>query len=359
MITTDTYPYIKVQGRRAFLRTLCLFVEICASISSQAQIIMNEPQTYKGPMDARCLDIMGVPLEGPDTVFIPALTSAGFEQVTDDDDEPDTYYFHGDFYGIKSKLTVNVDEKSKLLSSVLITAGPYRTFALYDRNNRYLLLKLQRQYGNFDAKGDGSLHTMTNLGYIKLSNTLHADKSRTIKVFYLNTTPYYKDAQSMGLKGNVQEIITENPISEGAMEHYDQYGRNTTTDIIDREYNEIGYLVRGAMLEPSGQKSRLEYEYDEEGQLIKRTLINVAEKIKSVNEYTYNDEGEIRSQSQKVFDKTNECVLSINIKNEYTDHDENGNWIRNEVKLMYWEKGQQAQNMKITQTRTISYWEED
>ena len=359
MKTTDTYPHIETLKHMVYHRLFCFFVVLCAAVSSQAQIIMNEPQTYKGPQDARCLDIMGVPLEGPDSVFIPALISAGFEQEIDEDDEPDTYYFHGDFYGIKSKLTINVDEKSKLLSTVLVTAGPYRTFALYDRNNRYLLLKLQRQYGNFDAKGDGSLHTMTNLGYIKLSNTLHSDKSRTIKVFYLNTTPYYKDAQSVGLKGNVQEVITENPIVEGAMEHFDQYGRNTTTDIIDREYNETGYLVRGAMLERSGQKSKLEYDYDEEGQLIKRTLINTAEKIKSVNEYTYNDEGEIRSLSQKVFDKTNDCILSINIKNEYTDHDENGNWTRNELKLMYWEKGQQVQNMNITQTRTISYWEED
>jgi hypothetical protein len=76
-----------------------------------------------------------------------------------------------------------------------------------------------------------------------------------------------------------------------------------------------------------------------------------------VNEYTYNDDGEIKTQSQKVFDKTNECILSINMKNEYTDHDDEGNWTRNELKLMYWEKGRQARNMNVVQTRTISYGE--
>ena len=328
-------------------------------LSTAAQIITNEVPVYKGPDDTRCLDIMGVPLEGPDSIFIPAFEQAGFERIISEDDEPDTYYFRGDYYGIKSNLTINVDEKTKMLSSAFVTSGPYRTFGLYDRNYRYFLLKLQRQYGNFDAKGDGSLHTMTNLGYIKISNILHENKSRTIQVFYLNTTPYYKDALSIGLKGNVQEIITENPVSEGQVEHYGINGKNGTSDIIDREYNATGYLMKAAMLEPSGKKSILEFEYDDDCQLIKRTLTNVAEQIKSVNEYKYNDDGEISSQSQKVYDKNGECILSINIKNDYTEHDENGNWIQNNLKLIYWEKGSQAQNMKVKQTRTISYWEDD
>jgi hypothetical protein len=254
---------------------------------------------------------------------------------------------------------VSTDEKTGSLSTVLVTSGPYRTFALYDRNYRYFLLKLQRHFGNFDAKGDGSLHLMMDKGYVKISNILHEDKSRTINVFYLNTTPYYKDAMSQGLKGNVQEIITENPVFEAQMEHFDQNGKNSTTDIIDREYNATGYLVKAAMLEPSGKKSELKYEYDDEGNLRRRTLTNVAEQVKSVNEYTYNDDGEIKTQSQKVFDKTNECILSINMKNDYTDHDDEGNWTKNEVKLMYWEKGRQARNMNVVQTRTISYWEDE
>lgn len=337
---------------------IILLLLLTALLPTTAQIIMQEQPTYKGPADTRCLDLMGVPLEGPDSVFIPAFEQAGFERIVSNDDEPDTYYFRGDYYGIKSNLTVNVDEKTKLLSSVLVTSGPYRTFALFDRNNRYFLLKLQRQYGNFDAKGDGSLHTMTNIGYVKISNILHENKSRTIQVFYLNTIPYYKDALSIGLKGNVQEIITENPVTEAQVEHYDTNGKNGTADIIDREYNATGYLVKAAMPEPSGQKSILEFEYDEDCQLVKRTLTNVAEQIKSVNEYKYNDDGEISSQSQKVFDKSGECILSINIKNEYLEHDDNGNWTQNDLKLIYWEKGRQAQNMRVKQTRTISYWEE-
>jgi hypothetical protein len=305
------------------------------------------------------MDIMGVPLEGPDSVFIPALESIGFERVISEDDEPGDYYFKGNYYGIKSNLVVSVDEKTHLLSTALVTSGPYRTFGLYDRNNRYFLLKLQRQYGNFEAKGDGSLHTMTDLGYIKISNTLHEDKSRTIKVFYMNTTPYYKDAVNMGLKGAVQEVITENPVAENSIEHFDPQGKTTGTDLIDRQYSPTGYLVSAAMLEPSGEKSLITYEYDDENRLVKRTLTNTAEGIRSINEYTYNVSDEIKQQTQKVFDKNNECIVSITMKNNYTAHDDEGNWTTNELKLMYWEKNRQAQNMTVTQTRTISYWEDD
>ena len=340
-------------------RTITIIYMILCVLGVFAQYTVSDDILYKGNLDRRCIDLMGVPLEGPDSVFVPALESIGFERVVSEDDEPDDYYFRGNYYGIKANLVVSVDEKTKLLSSALVTSGPYRTFALYDRNYRYFLLKLQRHYGNFDAKGDGSLHTMTDKGYIKISNTLHEDKSRTIQIFYLNTTPYYKDAMSQGLKGNIQEIITENPVFEGQMEHFDQNGKNSTTDIIDREYNATGYLVKAAMLEPTGKKSELKYEYDEEGYLRRRTLTNVTEQVRSVNEYTYNDDGEIKTQSQKVFDKTNECILSINMKNDYTDHDDEGNWTKNELKLMYWEKGRQAQNMNVVQTRTISYWEDE
>ena len=324
-----------------------------------AQYATSDDILYKGDLDERCIDMMGVPLEGPDSVFIPALKSIGLEQYAPEDPDPGDYYFRGNFYGIRSNFVVSTDEKTGLLSTVLVTSGPYRTFALYDRNYRYFLLKLQRHFGNFDAKGDGSLHLMMDKGYVKISNILHEDKSRTINVVYLNTTPDYVDAMSLGLNGRVLEFITENPVFEAQMEHFDQNGKNSTTDIIDREYNATGYLVKAAMLEPSGKKSELKYEYDDEGNLRRRTLTNVAEQVKSVNEYTYNDDGEIKTQSQKVFDKTNECILSINMKNDYTDHDDEGNWTKNEVKLMYWEKGRQAQNMNVVQTRTISYWEED
>ena len=339
------------------LTVLLLFLFTFLPVS--AQYSTDDGKQYKGPQDNRCLDIMGVPLEGPDTVFIPALESIGFQRVISKDDEPNTYYFQGAYYGIKSNLVVETDEKSKLLSTALITSGPYRTFALYDRNYRYFMLKLQRQYGDFTAKGDGSLHIMTDLGYIKVSNTLHADKSRTLNVFYLNTTPFYKDAVNIGMKGIVQEVITENPVAENGIEHFDPQGRNTGTDLIDRHYSPTGYLLSAAMQEPSGAKSLLTYDYDEENRLVKRTLTNTMEGIRSIIEYSYNDDDEIKQQTQKVFDKDNECIVSITMKNNYTAHDDEGNWIQNELKLMYWEKDHQPQNMSVTQTRTISYWEDD
>ena len=210
-----------------------------------AQYTTTDDIIYKGDLDERCIDMMGVPLEGPDSVFVPAFKSIGLEQFTPDDPDPGDYYFRGEFYGIKANFVVSTDEKTGLLSTVLVTSGPYRTFALYDRNYRYFLLKLQRHFGNFDAKGDGSLHLMMDKGYAKISNILHEDKSRTINVFYLNTTPFYKDGMSQGLKGSVQEIITENPVFESQMEHFDPNGKNSTTDIIDREYNELWEVLEG------------------------------------------------------------------------------------------------------------------
>ena len=73
------------------------------------------------PTDVKCMTLMDVPLEGTDTVFIPALQSAGFQQVTSPSDDPDTYYFKGEFYGIKdAKLMVSVNEKTKLLTDVTV-----------------------------------------------------------------------------------------------------------------------------------------------------------------------------------------------------------------------------------------------
>ena len=89
--------------------------------------------------DTKCLSLMDVPLEGPDTVFVPAFESVGFTRVTPEDPEPGTYYFAGSFYGIKSNLTVTVDEDTHLLSEVLVTCGPYHTRAMYDKNQKYLV----------------------------------------------------------------------------------------------------------------------------------------------------------------------------------------------------------------------------
>ena len=338
---------------------ITLFGILLSLLPTSAQIINGNGRHYEGPTDARCLDLMGVPLEGPDSLFLPALESIGFERVVSEDDEPGDYYFRGDYFGIKGNLLITVDEDTRLLSTAIVTCGPYRTFGLFDQNHRYLLLKLQRQFGDFKAKGDGSLHLMTDQGYVRISNSMHDDKSRTIKVLYLNTTPYYKDAVNMGLKGRVQEVITENPVAENGIMHFDPLGQETGSSLIDRSYNITGYLQTAAMLEPTGAKSLLSYEYDELNRLVRRTLLNNEEGIRSINEYSYNDDDEIKQQTQKVFDKQNECILSITMKNNYTAHDDEGNWTRNELKLMYWEKGRQAQNLSVIQNRTISYWEEE
>jgi hypothetical protein len=193
--------------------------------------------------------MMGVPLEGPDSVFVPALQEIGFVLTFPEDADPDTYYFTGDFYGIKSSLMVNVDERTKLLASAFVTCGPYHARELYDRNKKYLLGKPQREWGNFSAKGDGSLYLLNDYGYIQESQILHDNGSNSIRYFYLNSTPYYKDAANLGLKGQVQEVITENPIMENDILHFDETGRLASDDLIDREYNAAGYLVKAAMRE--------------------------------------------------------------------------------------------------------------
>ncbi len=140
--------------------------------------------------DAKCISMMKVPLEGPDSVFVPALVGVGFVEQHPADAEPDTYYFAGDFYGIKSKLMACVDEKTKLLSDVTVTCGPYRTYELFDRNRKYLIGKLQREWGNFSAKGDGSLYLLNDYGYIQQSHQTDAEGAKTLRYFYLNSTPY-------------------------------------------------------------------------------------------------------------------------------------------------------------------------
>lgn len=308
--------------------------------------------------DAKCISIMGAPLEGPDSVFIPALEEVGFVETHPEDPEADTYYFAGDFYGIKSSLMVNIDEKTKLLSSVIVDCGPYRTRELYDRNQKYLIGRLQREWGNFSAKGDGSLYLLNDYGYIQQSQILHENGANAIRYFYLNSMPYYKDAANFGLKGQVQEVITQNPVMESDIMHFGETGQQSQDELVDRQYNAQGYLVKAAMIEQDGGKSLLTYEYDSDNCLVKRTLINPATGIRSVSEYHYNTSFEIVQQSQKAFNNKNECVLSILMKNDMTDRDDNGNWTKNKAQLTYWEKGQRSQIIQVEQTRVISYWDE-
>ena len=310
--------------------------------------------------DAKCISVNGVPMEGPDSVFVPAMKEAGFVQTFPEDAEADTYYFTGDFYGIKSNVMLSVDDKTKLLSSALFTCGPYRTRELYERNQKYLIGKLQREWGDFKAKGDGSgaLYLLNDYGYIQQTTPLHDDGSHSIRYFYLNSSPYYKDAANMGLKGQVQEVITENPVAENDINHFDTTGKLVADELVDRQYNKAGYLVSASMFEKDGGKSHLTYEYDSDDCLVKRTLINPATGIRSVNEYHYNTSYEITQQSQKVFDKNNECVLSITMKNDLSERDDNDNWTQNTMQLTYWEKGARTQIIQVKQTRVISYWDD-
>ena len=162
----------------------------------------------------------------------------------------------------------------------------------------------------------------------------------------------------MGLKGFVQEVITENPVTENDMEHFDETGRLANDELIDREYDSRGYLVRAAMLEKNGGKSRLTYEYDSDGCLVKRTLVNASSGLRSVNEYRYNTSYEIIQQSMKAFTKDNECIVSISMKNDLQERDDNDNWTVNKMNLTYWEKGQRTTIQTVEQRRTISYWDE-
>lgn len=311
--------------------------------------------------DAKCISVMGVPLEGPDTVFVQAMKEAGLVQTFPSDAEADTYYFTGDFYGIKSNVMISVDEKTKLLSSALFTCGPYRTRELYERNQKYLLGKLQREWGNFKAKGDGSgaLYLLNDYGYIQQTTPLHEDGSHTIRYFYLNSAPYYKDAANMGLKGQVQEVITQNPVMEEEIIHFDMTGRLEAEDLVDRKYNKHGYLESASMLEQDGGKSLLTYEYDSDNCLVKRTLVNPTTGIRSVIDYRYNTDFEIIQQSYKSFNKENECLNSYTMKNDLSERDDNGNWTTNKAQLTSWNKGMRTEILPVNQSRIISYWDEN
>lgn len=331
------------------MRRIVLLLYLLLSVAQGWSQIVSDP---------KCISMMGIPLEGPDSVFLPAFESAGFVQVQPEEPEPDTYYLEGEFYGIKSSVMISVNEKTKLLSDAVVTCGPYRTRDLYDRNQKYLIGRLQREWGNFKAKGDGSLYMLNSYGYIRQSTGLDEQGRHSIRYYYLNTSPYYKDVANMGMKGLVQEVITENPVTENDFEHFSETGKIANDDLIDREYDSRGYLIKAAMLEKTGGKSRLTYEYDSDGCLIKRTLVNATSGIRSVNEYRYNTSYEIIQQSMKAFNKENECIVSISMKNDLQEHDDNDNWTLNKMQLTYWEKGRRTTIQTVEQRRTISYWDE-
>lgn len=307
--------------------------------------------------DPRCLNFMGMPLEGPADSMDTRLKAMKFVDWGVSDDGTERHY-RGDYYGIRGKLMVSVDPKTQLVSSAYVTIGPYSTPEFLDRNFRYFRVKLENEFGELTTR-DGAMYHIGDFGLIKLSVVKNENGSRDIKVFYYPTAPYYKDALALGQSGNVMEVVTDNPVLENPVEHFDRLGRSEQQDIVDREYNAYGYLVKAKMNELSGNVSTLEYKYDRLGRLQRRTLLNTASGLSSVNEYTYDDDDSVApaQQSQRVFDGNGSCLLSILMKNNYTEFDDNDNWTTNKVELTYWEKEGKTRRGELVQKRTISYWE--
>ena len=305
--------------------------------------------------DTRCMDFLGIPLEGPIDSFIVALKAKDFTEWGTSDDREDLY-FRGNYYGIRAKVMVNVQLTTRFVQSVYVTVGPYRTKDMLVRNHTYFLNKLENEYGEYVSRG-GAEYFFGTYGDIKVSETENNNGSKDLNFFYMPSTPFYKDALLFGLKGHVQEVVTENAVAENALERFAKNGKMDNPDITDRQYNTYGYLTQGKMLERSGM-SIIDYEYDKKNRLVKRTLTNKAANITYIHEYVYNENDEILNLSQKVYDEHNECVMSVNIRNNYEDHDETGNWTRNAMNLVYWEKGAQSQSTNVVQTRKIRYWDE-
>lgn len=301
------------------------------------------------------LTLMDIPLEGPIDSVRPRLTAADWTEWGGSDDGED-YYFRGKFYGIRAKLMVTIQPQSRLVSSAYITVGPYSTKEMLARNLQYFSRKLGEQHGDFLQRDDAQVF-LDDYGTIKLSVADNDNGSRDIRVLYVLEGAYYKDAISIGLRGPVQEVVTENAISEEQFMHFSKNGQLEDPDLQDRQYDGFGYLRHARITEKNGY-SLVSYEYDHQNRLARRRLENPVAGITYINEYSYNEEGEIATESQRVFEK-DECVLTINIRHNYLTRDGQGNWTNNSVSLSYWEKGRQSQQSTVIQKRTIMYWDEE
>ena len=304
--------------------------------------------------DPRSLLFMGIPLEGSIDSLTTQLTETGFAEWGRSDDGED-FYYRGKFYGIRAKLLVSISTTTRFVESAYITVGSYGTKSMFDKNFQYFLYKLQQDYGEF-TKRDDAWYYMDDFGSVKLSVVTNDNGSRDIRVFYYPSSPFYKDALVMGLHGPVQEVVTENAVSEDQFLRFFQDGRLENPDLVNREYDRYGYLRRAQMTEKEGY-SDVEYAYDSRYRLVRRTLTNKTANIRYVNEYTYDDQGEIMSQNQKVYDKTGACVMTINMHNSYMTRDDYGNWTSNQLTLSYWEEGSQSQRTTALQKRVLDYWE--
>jgi len=304
--------------------------------------------------ESRCALLQGIPLEGPLDSVRTQLQAADWTEWGQSDDGED-YYFRGKFYGIRAKLLVSISPSSKFINSAYVSVGPYSTKAMLERNLQYFLYKLKQEHGDF-VERDGSWVYMDDFASVKVSLVDNESGSRDIRVLYLPMGAYYKDAVVMGLHGPVQEVVTENAVSEDQFMRFSEDGQLEQPDMTKRQYDRYGYLRQAEMTEVEGH-SDVSYEYDSHYRLVRRTLTNEAAGIRYIHEYTYNERDEIASLNQKVF-KGDECVLTLNMHNNYLTRDGEGNWTSNSLSLSYWEKGSLSQQTTVLQKRTLAYWEE-
>ena len=103
--------------------------------------------------DPRCLQFMGIPLEGSIDSLKTRLAEAEFEEWGSSEDGED-YYYRGKFYGIRAKLLVSISTQTRFVESAFITVGPYSTKEMFEKNFQYFLYKLQQDYGEFTKRDD-------------------------------------------------------------------------------------------------------------------------------------------------------------------------------------------------------------
>ena len=247
---------------------------------------------------------------------------------------------------------LNTPKPDEVIHETVVTPNKDNTKSKEDDDD--IDMEIEEASEEEAAKGN---NLVGKYGDIKVSQTKNDNGTTDLNFFYMPSTPFYKDAIIFGLKGHVQEVITENAVAENPLERFAKNGKMENPDITERKYDRYGYLMQGKMLERQGM-SIIDYEYDKQNRLVKRTLTNKAANITYIHEYVYNDNDEILNLSQKVFDEKNECVMSVNMRNNYEDHDDMGNWTRNALNIVYWEEGAQSQSTNVIQKRKIRYWDE-
>lgn len=303
--------------------------------------------------DPHSLRLTGVSLEGPVDSVAKRLAAAEWTPWGQSDDGED-YYFRGKYYGIRAKLMLSVKPETKMVTSGYVTVGPYSTEQMLERNLQYFRHKLKQEFGELTPHADAWV-AMSDYGSVKLSVSDNGNGSRDIRVLYFVESAFYKDALMMGFHGPVQEVVTENAVNEDQFLHFSQDGQLENPDLQERKYDGFGYLQTARMTEKEGY-SLVKYEYDSQCRLLRRTLENPVAGITYVHEYTYNAQGELQSVNQKVWEKE-ECILTINLRNNFLTRDGQGNWTTNSLQLSYWEKGAQSQQTTVLQKRTLAYWE--